>query len=68
MIQYAACFVVVMDNLFFSIKYQGNLLGLFYDITVDVLCCMLQAVISAKEIAMAREEIATAKAFVSIFL
>ena len=27
---------------------------------------MLQAVISAKEIAMAREEIATAKAFVSI--
>ena len=33
-----------------------------------ILCCMIQAVISAKEIALAREEIATAKAFVSIFL
>ena len=35
---------------------------------VEVLCCVLQAAISAKEIAKAREEIATAQAFVSIYL
>jgi len=33
---------------------------------VEVLCCVLQAAVSAKEIAKAREEIATAQAFVSI--